>query len=87
MMKRERERELYFYWVELELPLPCRSPLLWLHTVFTLLYLAIAGGFMIHFSVRLGKHQLDHVSESMAWVVHTNCYYVIVYSGVPAISI
>ena len=40
----------------------CSSQVLWLHTLFTLLYLAIAGAFMIHFSIQLGKHQLDHVS-------------------------
>ena len=46
------------------------SPVLWLHTVFTLLYLAIAGAFMIHFSVQLGKHQLDHVSHN---ITHARC--------------
>ena len=49
----------------LSLPPSFSSPVLWLHTLFTLLYLAIAGAFMIHFSVQLGKNQLDRVSHHL----------------------
>ena len=42
-------------------PHPHSSGVLWLHTIFSLLYLVVTGIFTIHYSLQLGKHQQDCV--------------------------
>ena len=39
-----------------------RNPALWSHVIFSILYVIIAGIFMLHYSVRLGKTQEQEVS-------------------------
>ena len=40
-----------------------RNSVLWVHTLFSLLYLVITGLFMIRFSLKLGKFQQDMVQH------------------------
>jgi len=41
---------------------PTSAGVLWVHTLFSLVYLCITALFVIHYSLKLGKYQQDYVS-------------------------